>query len=83
VFNSAINAPAYCDIILSLKTQQHLKTWHHFRCIVPFTELKKNTTMCSLFEETTRTTNVRTRGSKNYLDITAVKKMWENLKQHT
>jgi len=58
--------------------------WHRFRCIVPFTELKKerkkSTSMCSLCEETTRTTNVRTWGSKKYLDINAVKKMWENLK---
>jgi hypothetical protein len=45
---------------------------------------KKKTLLCvPLFEETTRTTNVRRRNSKKYLDITAVKKMWENLKQHT
>jgi hypothetical protein len=42
--------------------------WHQFRCIVPFTEFKKKTLLCvPLFEETTRTTNVRTRGSKKYL----------------
>jgi hypothetical protein len=74
VFSSAINAPAYCDTILSLKTQQHLKTWH--------SRQKKKTLCVPLFKETTRTTNVRTRGSKKYLDIPAVKK-WENLKQHT
>jgi hypothetical protein len=45
--------------------------------------IKKKTCLCvPLFEETTRTTNVRTRGSEKYMDITVVKKMWENLKQH-
>jgi hypothetical protein len=84
-FNWVINATAYCHTTLLLKTKQHLKTWQWFRCIVPFTELKKNTCLCvTLFEETTWTTNVRrTRGSGKYLDINSVQKMWENLKQHT